>query len=187
MKLKALAVAGLFVVLTAGPAAAASCGNSGAGFDRWLGSFKKEAAAKGIGRRALRALNGLTYSRQVIRLDRNQKSFKLSFNQFYKRRVNNALINRGKRRMKKYARVLKRIEKRYGVPAPVIVAIWGLETGYGGNSGKMSVMRSLATLAYDCRRSAFFTNELMAALKIVQRGDMNPSQMRGAWAGEIGH
>lgn len=169
------------------PVQAARCGKTGAGFERWLGDFKKQAAAQGISKRTLAsALNGVSYHRRVIQLDRNQKSFKLSFNQFYKRRVNNALIKRGKSRMKKYARVLSRIEKRYGVPGPVIVAIWGLETGYGGNSGKMSVMRSLATLAYDCRRSAFFTNELMAALKIVQRGDMRPKQMRGAWAGEIG-
>ena len=169
------------------PAQAAKCGNTGAGFDRWLGDFKKRAAAQGISKRTLSAsLKGVRYHKRVVQLDRNQKSFKLSFKQFYKRRVNNALINRGKSRMKKYSRVLKRIEKRYGVPGPVIVAIWGLETGYGGNSGKMSVMRSLATLSYDCRRSKFFTNELMAALKIVQRGDMRPANMRGAWAGEIG-
>lgn len=177
----------VLLVFAQAPAHAASCGKTGAGFDRWLGDFKKQAAGQGISRRTLSsAFSGVSYHRRVIQLDRNQKSFKLSFNQFYKRRVNNALINRGKSRMKKYARVLSRIEKRYGVPGPVIVAIWGLETGYGGNSGKMSVMRSLATLAYDCRRSAFFTNELMAALKIVQRGDMSPKQMRGAWAGEIG-
>ena len=88
--------------------------------------------------------------------------------------------------MRKYARTFSRIERRFGVPAPILTAIWGLETSYGGNSGKMPVMRSLATLAYDCRRSAFFTNELMSALKIVARGDMAPAQMRGAWAGEMG-
>ena len=189
MKRLFLCMLGAMALLTVAgmPAQAASCGKTGAGFERWLAGFKKQAAAHGISKRTLAvAFAGVTYHNRVVRLDRNQKSFKLSFRQFYKRRVNNALINRGKSRMKKYARVLKRIEKRYGVPGPVIVAIWGLETGYGGNSGKMSVMRSLATLAYDCRRSAFFTNELMAALQIIQRGDMSPRQMRGAWAGEIG-
>ncbi len=166
---------------------AARCGNTGGGFGEWLADFKRSAAGQGISKRVLSsALGGVSYHRRVVSLDRSQKSFKLSFRQFYARRVNNAMINQGRRKMKQHARTLKRIEKRYGVPAPVIIAIWGLETGYGRNSGNMSVMRSLATLAYDCRRSAFFTNELMSALRIVQRGDMSPKRMRGAWAGEIG-
>ena len=180
---------GAFIVIAVASTAAeaASCGNTGAGFDRWLKDFRKQAASAGISKRVLsRSLDGVKYHRRVIQLDRNQKSFKLSFKQFYARRVNNAMIRRGQAKIKKHAKLFRRIEKRYGVPAPVLVAIWGLETGYGANSGKMSVMRSLATLAYDCRRSKFFTNELMAALKIVQRGDMSPRQMRGAWAGEIG-
>ena len=173
--------------LIATPALGASCGNTGSGFNAWLADFKQRAAAKGISKRTLsRALKGVRYDRRVVRLDRSQKSFKLSFSQFYRRRVNNAMIKRGKRLMKRYGGTLRRIEKRYGVPASVVVAIWGLETGYGRNSGRMPVMRSLATLAYDCRRSAFFTNELMNALRIVQRGDMSPRQMRGAWAGELG-
>ena len=88
--------------------------------------------------------------------------------------------------MQTHARTLARIERRFGVPAPVIVAIWGLEADYGANTGRMPVMRSLATLAYDCRRSKFFQNELMNALRIVERGDMSPGKMRGAWAGELG-
>lgn len=174
-------------VMTSTGALAASCGNTSAGFGPWLERFKREAVSNGISTRAVSsALSGVTYNSTVIRLDRNQKSFKLSFNQFWKRRVNNAMINRGKRLMKTHGSVLSRIEKKYGVPPSVIVAIWGLETGYGANSGKMDIFRSLATLAYDCRRSAFFKNELMSALKIVHRGDMSPKQMRGAWAGEIG-
>ena len=185
--LRQLILIGGLTVASVATAHAASCGNSGAGFDRWLQSFKKQASSAGISKRTIsRSLNGVKYDRRVIRLDRNQKSFRLSFKQFYARRVNNAMIRRGRSLMKRHARLFRNIEKRYGVPAPVIVAIWGLETGYGANSGNMSVMRSLATLAYDCRRSAFFTKELMAALKIVQRGDMSPKQMRGAWAGEIG-
>jgi len=87
---------------------------------------------------------------------------------------------------KAHEAALARAEEQYGVPAEIIVAIWGLETNYGVLGGKMSIVRSLATLAYDCRRSAFFRNELVAVLKIVQRGDMTPGQLRGGWAGEIG-
>ncbi len=178
---------GLTFAIPASTAVAAQCGNTGAGFNTWLSAFKREAAAQGISRKVIAAsLNGVTYNRKVIRLDRNQKSFKLSFRQFLARRVSKGLINKGRRLMKRHARTLRRAERRYGVPAAVLVAIWGLETGYGANSGRMSVMRSLATLSYDCRRSRFFTDQLMSALKIVQRGDMSPRAMRGAWAGELG-
>jgi lytic murein transglycosylase len=186
MKLKSLVVAGLFMMMAAGPAAASQCGNSGAGFDRWLGSFKKEAAAAGIGSRALGALKGLTYSRQVVRLDRNQKSFKISQAAFIKGRVTPVRVRRAKQKLKKHARLFNSIEKKYGVPKEIVVAIWAMETDFGVNRGKMNVFRSLATLAYDCRRSAFFKNELMSALKIAHRGWMSPGQMRGAWAGELG-
>ncbi len=170
------------------PAAfAANCGNSAAGFDAWLASFKSQAVSQGISRAvADRALAGVTYNRRVVQLDRNQRSFKLSFEQFYARRVSNAMIAQGRRLIKTHAGTLRRIEQRYGVPAEVIVSIWGLETGYGRDSGNFSIIRSLATLAYDCRRSDFFRKELIAALKIVQRGDMTPAQMVGGWAGEIG-
>ncbi len=179
---------GLVLMLTATPALAAQCGNSAAGFARWLATFKREAAAMGISQRAIDAsLNGVTYDRGVIELDRNQKSFKLSFKRFYKLRVNNAMINRGRRLIRKHDRLFSSIESRYGVPPEIIAAIWGLETHYGTYKGKpRPIMRSLATLAYDCRRSAFFTNELLSALEIVHRGYMSPSRMRGAWAGEIG-
>jgi len=173
--------------MLAAPALAAKCGNNANGFSTWLGQFKKEAPRYGLKPRTVNAaLKGVTYNRKVVQLDRNQKSFKLSFNQFYKRRVNGSMIAKGKRLKKQYARLFNGIEKRYGVPAPILLSIWALETNYGGFSGNMSVVRSLATLAYDCRRSKFFTNELVAALKIIQRGDMTSSQMRGAWAGEIG-
>lgn len=168
-------------------AAAANCGNTGSGFDAWLTGFKAQAQAQGISRRAIDAsLNGVTYNKRVVRLDRSQKSFKLSFEQFYARRVNNAMIAKGRRKMQQHDKTLNWIEKRFGVDREVLVAIWGLETNFGANSGKMSVMRSLATLAYDCRRADFFRNELLNALMIVHRGDMSPKGMRGAWAGEIG-
>jgi lytic murein transglycosylase len=178
--------AAVILVAFVSPAMAASCGNNGAGFSGWLDQFAKEAAAQGVSAKALAALNGLTYDPQVIRLDRGQHSFKLSFEAFYARRVNDALIRRGQRLIAAHRATFDRIEKRYGVPPSIIASIWGLETNYGAIGGKMSIIRSIATLAYDCRRTAFFQNELMSALKIVQRGDMSPSQLRGGWAGEIG-
>ena len=132
------------------------------------------------------ALSGVTYDAGVIKLDRNQKHFKLSFEKFYASRGAPLAGHRPEPLPVRTPRSSRSIEKRYGVPGQVLVAIWGLETGFGANTGNKNAIRSLATLAYDCRRSAFFTNELMAALKIVQRGDMAPSQMIGAWAGELG-
>ncbi len=171
----------------AAPALAASCGNTGAGFEAWRDDFIANASRYGLKQRVVKAsLQNVRYNPKVIRLDRNQKSFRLSFEQFYAKRVNNAMIRRGQKLGKTYARTFRGIEKKYGVPAPVILAIWGLETNFGGYTGNMPVLQSLATLAYDCRRSKFFTNELVSALKIVQRRDMRPEEMRGAWAGEIG-
>jgi lytic murein transglycosylase len=187
-KLTAAALA-LCAVLGALPssAMAASCGSSAGGFESWIGQFRREAASQGVSESTMdAALAGLSYDPQVIRLDRGQHSFKLSFEAFYARRVNDALIRKGQRLIAAHRATFDRIEKRYGVPASIIAAIWGLETSYGALGGKMSIVRSIATLAYDCRRSAFFQNELLAALKIVQRGDMSPAQLRGGWAGEIG-
>lgn len=168
-------------------ALSASCGNGPAGFENWKQAFIANSSKYGLKQRVVKpALQNVSYNRKVVRLDRNQKSFKLSFKQFYAKRVNNAMIRRGQKLGKTYARLFKSIERKYGVPAPVILAIWGLETNYGGFSGNMPVLQSLATLAYDCRRSKFFTNELVSALIIVQRRDMTPAQMKGAWAGEIG-
>lgn len=188
MDFKCVLAAGLLAAtLGTTPALAAKCGNNAAGFPAWLEQFKAEAPNYGLKPRVVdRALKGVTYSSKVIRLDRSQRSFKLSFEQFYQKRVNNAMIRRGQQLLKRYDGLFRRIEKTYGVPAPVLLAIWGLETNYGGFNGNMPVLQSLATLAYDCRRSQFFTNELVSALMIVQRGDMRPEELRGAWAGEIG-
>ena len=170
-----------------GAASAATCGNGPAGFKTWLAQFKEEAVQSGIRRSTVdSALAGVSYSKRVIGLDRNQKSFKLSFDQFWARRVNQSMINRGKQYIASNRGLISGIEKRYGVPGAVVVAVWALETGFGRDSGSLPVMQSLATLAYDCRRSEFFTRELLAALRIVDRGDMRAQDMRGAWAGEIG-
>jgi lytic murein transglycosylase len=181
-----LLLAGLLTGTSA--AQAQSCGNGPEGFGRWLGAMKSQAARQGISQSAIdRALVGVSYDPTVIRLDRNQRSFKLSFEQFYARRVGSALISRARQRLAQHRAVFDRVEKQFGVPREIIVAIWGLETNFGADtSGRFSIVRSLATLAYDCRRSAFFTPQFLDAIRIVQRGDMTPEQLRGGWAGEIG-
>lgn len=178
----------LAMLAVTAPAAVAKCGNDGAGFSSWLEDFKQKAAGQGMSQSTINStLNGITYDRNVIRLDRNQKSFKLSFEQFYARRVSPQLISRGRQKMAQHRATLERMEKRFGVPAEIVIAIWGLETNYGSDRGQgKSIVQSLATLTYDCRRSAFFEPQLMAALRIVQNGDMSASQLRGGWAGEIG-
>ena len=170
-------------------ASAASCGDTGDGFDAWLADFKRTAVAQGISANtANTALAGLSYDPTVVRLDRSQRSFKLSFEEFYARRVGPGLLRRGQALMRTHQATLARIEQRFGVPAPILISIWGLETNYGADSsGKYSILRSLATLAYDCRRSEFFTGHLLDALRIVDRGDLTLAQLRGGWAGEIGH
>ena len=163
---------------------AASCGTGS--FDAWLADFKNEATAKGISQAAINAgLNGVSLDQAVLSRDRSQKVFNQSFEEFSGRMVPPRLA-RGSSMMKQYGSVLSRIEQAYGVPGEVLVAIWGLETDFGVNTGKFPTIRSLATLAYDCRRSDQFRAELMDALRIIERGDLAPSEMRGAWAGEIG-
>jgi lytic murein transglycosylase len=172
------------LTLSAAPALAATCGT--ASFASWLDDFKSDAAAKGISQSAIAAgLNGVTPDQAVLSRDRSQRVFNQSFEEFSGRMVPPRLT-RGANMMKQYGSVLGRIEQSYGVPGEVLVAIWGLETDFGVNTGKFPTIRSLATLAYDCRRAETFRAELMDALRIVERGDLAPSEMRGAWAGEIG-
>jgi len=179
----------IMLLLVAPSAAAAQCGNDGNGFEAWLAQFRQRAASEGITPATISsALAGVTYDPTVVRLDRSQKSFKLSFEEFYARRVGSGLMRRGQSLMRQHQATLDRIEQRFGVPAPILIAIWGLETNYGADSsGKFSIIRSVATLAYDCRRSEFFTGHLLDALRILDRGDLTLAQLRGGWAGEIGH
>jgi lytic murein transglycosylase len=181
--LKALLV-GAILVLVAAPAGAATCGSGS--FDVWLADFRKEAATKGISQNAITAgLNGVTLDQSVLTRDKSQQVFQQSFEQFSGRMVPPRLL-RGSNMMKQYGSVLGRIEQKYGVPGTVLVAIWGLETDFGVNTGKFQTIRSLATLAYDCRRAEMFRAELLDALRIVDRGDLTPADLHGAWAGEIG-
>jgi lytic murein transglycosylase len=180
---KAFAVSAMLAI-PGTPVMAASCGTGN--FDSWLNDFKTEAATKGISQTAIASgLNGVTLDQAVLSRDRSQKVFNQSFEEFSGRMVPPRLT-RGANMMKQYGSLLSRIEQSYGVPGEVLVAIWGLETDFGVNTGKFSTIRSLATLAFDCRRSETFRAELLDALRIVERGDLAPTEMRGAWAGEIG-
>jgi lytic murein transglycosylase len=181
----AAAVSGAAFMLSAAPAFAVQCNTKG-GFPAFVAEFRKDASRQGISHRGLAALDGLTLDDKVLAADRSQKVFKQSFEQFSGRMISKDRLIKGQRLMKEHAATLKRIEQKYGVPAGVVVAIWGLETDYGVNQGKMSVVRSVATLAYDCRRTDKFQAELLDALRIVDRGDMASADMKGDWAGEIG-
>jgi lytic murein transglycosylase len=186
LRIASLAAAlGAFVTM-ASPASAQQCGSDASGFRAWVDAFKDRAAGQGINARTLSILDGVNYSSKVISLDRNQKSFKLSFEAFYARRVNNAMIKRAKSIWAQNKGLFDRIEQRYGVPAPILLAIWGLETQFGRQAGNLDIVTSLATLSYDCRRSDFFEPHLVGALLIIQRGDKSRAQLKGAWAGEIG-
>jgi len=174
-------------MLCAGPALAAQCGDTADGFEQWLAGFKRDAAMAGISRSVIEAsLSEVAYDDSVISHDRGQGVFHQSFAQFSAKRVTSYRIKKGRTMLLSYAEPFERIEQRYGVPAAVLVAIWGLETEFGAGSGNYPIFNALATLAYDCRRAEEFRIELIDALKIVQRGDLDPSQMRSAWAGEIG-
>ena len=180
----ASAVAGAILVAAA-PAFAAQCHHK-SGFNGFIAEFKKEAASKGISQRGLAALDGVTLDDKVLSLDKRQGVFKQSFEEFSGRMISKDRLTKGAKMMQQHADTIKRIEKQYGVPGAVVVAIWGLETDYGVNQGKMSVVRSVATLAYDCRRTDKFQAELLDALRIIDRGDMASADMKGDWAGEIG-
>ncbi len=170
-------------LMTVPAAAAVPCGGD---FATWLQGLKQEAAADGISQRTIQsALGGVAYDPTIIARDHAQGVFRQSFAEFSGRMVPPRLA-RGRRLLAQYHPLFARIEQQFGVPGAVIVAIWGLETDFGAVDGNFPTIRALATLAYDCRRAEKFRTELIDALKIVDRGDMAASQMRGAWAGEIG-
>jgi lytic murein transglycosylase len=179
----ALLLVGLWSSATA---QAATCRDP-AGFDAWLSGIGKEAAAAGISEAAIQTgLGGVTFDQSVISRDHGQHVFHQTFEQFSGRMINSYRLRKGAQLLKQYAGTFSRIEAQYGVPGAVIVAIWGLETDFGADSGHFETLRALATLAYDCRRTDMFKAELFDALRLIQRGDLTPSTMRGAWAGELG-
>jgi lytic murein transglycosylase len=171
--------------LLSAPATAATCSSTGGSFEKWKSAFAAEAKRAGIKPRALSALAATRYAAATIKADRNQHSFKLSLKAFMQKRGSAAIIAQGRRMRAANAALFARIEKRYGVPPGPIIAIWGMETAFGRFGGNQNTLSAVATLAYDCRRTAFFTEQLYAALKLVDRGTLSSSS-RGAMHGEVG-
>jgi membrane-bound lytic murein transglycosylase B len=185
-KIFAAAIAALFLA-TAGAHAAASCGNTGAGFDAWKADFAKEAAADGVKGKGLAALAGAKYATATIKADRGiHKAFSGSVESFMKRRGGATIISKGRSLKKANAALFNRLESKYGVPAGALLAVWGMETGFGSYMGKQNTVSAILTLAYDCRRPEFFRPHAIAALKLVDMGALSASSV-GAMHGEIGH
>ncbi|MGG7517941.1 lytic murein transglycosylase [Allorhizobium undicola] len=184
---KATLLAVVSICALGGAAAAApACSNTAAGFEQWVEGFKVEAQGQGISRSVLdRAFANVHYNVPTIRADRGQKSFKLSFDEFMKKRGGAAIISRGKSMKRANAEMFANIERRFGVPAGPLIAIWGMETGFGNYMGNEHTLSAVSTLAFDCRRSDYFRDQLYAALKLVADGDLDVNS-RGAAHGEIG-
>jgi lytic murein transglycosylase len=177
----------VFSFLFATSAPAAQCGGD---FRAFIGSMSREAAAAGVSSSVINAaLSGVSLDQSVLAFDRRQRSAFSSpnFERFASTRVTAGRIQRGRQLLQRHGALLSRIERQFGVPPQVLVAIWGLETDFGtGDMGRLPVVRTLATMAHDCRRTELFQRELLAALKIAQRGDLPLRDMVGAYAGEIG-
>ena len=173
--------------LVGGTAAAApACRNTG-DFTRWMQGFRQEATQAGISVRTIAsALDGITLDDSIIRTDRGQGFFSQSFLAFYARLGTANRVQSAKAMIAKHRGIFDRVEKEYGVPPAVIAGLWALESDFGSGMGKQQVLRSLATLAYDCRRGDMFRVELMEALRIIEKGDLKPADMIGSWAGELG-
>jgi len=178
--------AALAALVCLGTAAkAAQCGNGPGGFDAWKRAFGEEARAKGIGASAIAALMQTNYASATIAADRGQRSFGLSLDQFLAKRGASTIVARGRSLKHSQAALFASIEQRYGVPPGPLIAIWGMETGFGSQRGNQNMLSSIATLAYDCRRPEFFTDQLYAALKLIDRGSLSAST-RGSMHGEVG-
>jgi len=170
----------------AAPVLAAQCGNNANGFDQWKNAFAQEAQAAGVGQRGLSALANARYANGTIAADRNQKSFKYSLSKFMQVRGADTIVAQGRKRKGRNPGLYQSLEQRYGVPAGVLLAIHGMETGFGGFMGDSAVVSAITTLAYDCRRSAFFVPHAIGALKLVDQGAIT-AQTKGAKHGELGH
>jgi lytic murein transglycosylase len=176
----------LATVVLAGAALAVPCRSSGP-YDKWLADFEREAMAQGISQQTIAAAAPyLTYDQRIVNIDRGQRVFTQTFLEFSDRMAAAYRIQRGAALIKTYAPVFERIDKQFGVPAPVIVAFWGLESDFGANMGNYRTLSSIASLAYDCRRADRFRAQLLDALRLIQRGDLRPQDMIGSWAGELG-
>jgi len=177
------------ITLLAPPASAqsgASCHN-GMSFAQFLGALKQDAVGAGVSQRTIAAASPyLVYDQGIVNRDRGQRVFGQLFTEFAGRMAAAYRMQQGQALIRKYAAAFARAEKEYGVPPAVIAAFWGLESDFGANMGKLPTLRSLVSLAYDCRRAQMFHDETIAALKIIDRGDLTPQEMIGSWAGELG-
>jgi membrane-bound lytic murein transglycosylase B len=164
---------------------AAQCGSTAAGFDSWKRQFAEEARGQGVGASGIGALMGTNYASATIAADRGQRSFGLSLDQFLAKRGASAIVARGRALKQSQAALFASIQQRYGVPPGPLLAIWGMETGFGSQRGNQNMLSAVATLAYDCRRPEYFTEQLYAALKLIDRGTLSAST-RGSMHGEVG-
>lgn len=167
-------------------AQAASCSDTGGKYEAWKDEMAAEAKAEGVGKRGIAALMATSYSKATIGADRNQKSFKYSLEKFLNVRGADTIVSQGRSRKAKNPDFYASLEAAYGVPAGVLIAIHGMETGFGGFMGDTNVVSAIATLTYDCRRSDFFRPHLIGALKMVDKGMISPDTV-GAKHGELGH
>lgn len=175
-----------FSLLNAPAALAASCGNTSSGFETWKTGFAKEAKKAGVKSNGLQALSQSRYATSTISADRNQKSFKYSLDKFMQIRGADVIVAQGRKRKAANPAFYAALEKQYGVPAGVLIAIHGMETGFGRFMGDSKVVSAIVTLAYDCRRSEFFIPHAIGALKLVDRGAITGNTL-GAKHGELGH
>lgn len=174
-----------FILFFAAPAWAAKCGGD---FSRFIAEFSREARAKGIPQHVIDdAFDGIEHDAKVMAFDRRQRAtFKRSWEDYARTRVTPARVKRAKNLLVRHQKLFDRVEQRFGVPRELVMAIWTMETDNGGDTGRLPVVRTLATLAHDCRRSDLFQVELLAALQIIARGDLSKNELLGAYAGEIG-
>lgn len=179
-------LASLAFALSASSALGQTCGETGAGFKPFIAEMKKEAAAAGVSKNSIAVLDTVQYDTSIIKRDRAQNIFSDSFLAFQKKMISNYRLKHGQELVQKHKAIFDRINKQYGVPAPVIVAFWALETDFGATTGNSPTIQALATLAWDCRRPEKFRPQLIASLQLLDSGDLSLEEFRGAWAGEIG-
>ena len=177
--------AAVFVGL-ATSALAAPCGNTSAGFNAWKKDFAKTAKRAGVKSAGLQALTHAQYATRTISADRNQKSFKYSLDKFMKVRGSTTIVAQGRKRKARNAEFYAALERKYGVPAGVLIAIHGMETAFGHFMGDSQIVSAIVTLSYDCRRSEFFIPHAIGALKLVDQGAITSATL-GAKHGELGH
>jgi lytic murein transglycosylase len=165
-----------------------SQGGSEAGFQAWVTDFRPRAIEQGIPARLFdQAFDGVRFNPKVVERDRRQSEFTKTIWDYLDTAVSDLRVSNGRKALKKHRKLLDRIERKYGVPKEIVVAIWGLESAYGTFRGSDNVIQSMASLAYDARRKGFFEAQLLAALEILRDGHTQPRNMKGSWAGAMGH